>query len=121
MQKKFILIKGGIFMLDYQKTREDLEKEYSLCFICKTPICRYLLTGEMFYGQEIGKNKETGGMRTYECPHYEFNEKIGTPGYGWGVNPSDIKDIKQDYSEMYDELVDSYKKTSYIYKYILSL
>lgn len=100
-------------------TREELEKEYSLCFLCKSPICKYLLTGEMFYGQEIGFNKETGGMRTYECPHYIFDEELSNYSYK-KEEPSKIE-AKIDYTELYEELVDEYKKTSYIYKYILSL
>lgn len=106
-------------MFKFQLTKENLEKECSLCYLCKTPLCQYLLTGEPFYGQEIGRNKETGGMRTYECPHYEFDEELVS--YDTKEKPKKNLDAKIDYTEMYDELIDEYKKTSYIYKYILKL
>lgn len=106
-------------MVKYGIVKENLEKEFSLCYLCKTPLCKYLLTGEMFFGQEIGRNKETGGMRTYECPKYEFNEELVS--YDAREKPMKNLEAKIDYTKMYDELVDSYKKTSYIYKYILGL
>lgn len=43
----------------------------NMCFNCGRDNCKFVLTGDMYFGQEVGED-ENGNTIVYECPKYEF-------------------------------------------------
>lgn len=112
-----------------------LRLQYSLCWICKRPLCQYLLDGEMYYGQEVGPGYN--GTRTYECPKFIFNDVLNghnTEDYSLYPKKAEkrereiLETIKSthddsmlDFEDEYEEDIKLFKNTSDEYKDILDL
>lgn len=62
-------------MLNEQIVRKD-----SLCLHCSKDYCKFLLTGEEYYGQETSKGKN--GIITHDCP--KFIKEEGTDSIDTG-------------------------------------
>lgn len=110
---------------------EILKSKCSLCYICKRPLCQYLLDGEMYYGQEVGPGKN--GLRTYECPKFIFNNKLrgdnaeafDSEDYDGRIRPilfgtDSYDDSMLDFEEVYEDDIRLFKNTSDEYKEILN-
>lgn len=108
---------------------ELLRSKCSLCYICKRPLCQYLLDGEMYYGQEVGPGKN--GPHTYECPKFIFNDKLrgdncevfdseDYEGRIISILGKTYDDSMLDFEESYEDEIKLFKNTSDEYKEILN-
>lgn len=43
----------------------------NMCFNCGRDNCKFVLTGDMYFGQEVGKD-DKGNVIVYECPKFKF-------------------------------------------------
>lgn len=67
-------------IINRSRHRADNAKvEGNMCYYCARHNCKYVLDGDLYYGQEVGVNT-SGNPIIYECPKYILPRTLATTG-----------------------------------------